>query len=176
MKTRMLVAAAAGAAAAIAAGATGIGWASTHSGPAASARASTASGDVYFDAFKDVDTLTGSPSSPTVVTSTSVLAAGNYLITAKVIAAGRERSFARAVCQLRYPGWSGSIATTDQSAATVGTRNGAAEDQTLSLEWAASFTTAGRVSLVCWPENQAGAAPSLTDGSLAVLPVASVAP
>jgi hypothetical protein len=175
MKTRTLAAAAAGAAAAVAIGATGLGWASTHA-PASSARALTDSGDVHFDAFKDVDTLTGSPSSPTVVAETSVLPVGSYLVHAKVIAAGRDHAFARAVCQLRYPGWSGSIADTDQAAATVGTRNGAAEDQTLSLLWATTFSTSGRVSLVCWPENQTGAAPSLTDGSLAVLPVSSVAP
>jgi hypothetical protein len=143
-------------------------------GQAAQRHALTDSGDVHFAPFKDVVTLTGTIDAPTVVSQTSVLAAGNYLMSAKVIAAGQLHAFARAVCQLRYPGWSGSIADTDNSSATVGGRNAAAEDQTLSLLWAASLTSSGRVSLVCWPEELSGPAPVLTDGSLAVLPVASI--
>ena len=115
------------------------------------------------------------PTAPLVVAQTSVLPGGNYLISAKVVAAGRTHAFARAVCQLRYPSWSGSIATTDNSSATVGGRNAAAEDQTLSLLWAASFNPAGPHQ----PRVLAGGAgaepaPVLTDASLSVLPVSSI--
>jgi hypothetical protein len=92
----------------------------------------------------------------------------------QVIAFG-GRSFARVACQLRYPGWSGSIATTDQSAATVGVRPGAAEDQTMSLLWAATFPSSGSVRLVCWPEEQSGPSPSVSDASLVVTAVSSIA-
>ena len=119
---------------------------------------------------------TGTAAAPLVVAETSVLPGGSYLISAKVVAAGQDHAFARAVCQLRYPDWTGSIATTDNSSATVGGRNAAAEDQTLSLLWGAAFASAGRVSLVCWPENRTGPAPVLTDGSLSVLPVSSINP
>src|SRR4029077_20925835 len=99
-------------------------------GQAAARHSSTVSGDVVFDTFKDVMPLVGTSAAPTVVTQTSVLPIGNYLISAKVIAAGQEHAFARADCQLRYPAGSGSIADTDNSTATIGGRNAAAEDQT----------------------------------------------
>jgi hypothetical protein len=150
-------------------GVAGMGGAATH-------RSSSASGDLFFDTFKDVMPLTGTAAAPLVVAETSVLPGGSYLISAKVVAAGQDHAFARAVCQLRYPDWTGSIATTDNSSATVGGRNAAAEDQTLSLLWGAGFASAGRVSLVCWPENRTGPAPVLTDGSLSVLPVSSINP
>ena len=52
----------------------------------------------------------------------------------------------------------------------------AAEDQTLSLIWATTLTSPGRISLNCWPENQFGPAPVVSDGSLAVLPVSTITP
>jgi hypothetical protein len=143
-------------------------------GQAAPRSTKTVSGDVTFDAFKDVVSLTGTLVAPTLVAETSVLAPGSYTLSAKVIAAGRRGAFARAVCQLRYPGWSGSLADTDQASATVGFRNGAAEDQTLSLLWATATSVSGRMQLVCWREESSGVAPVLTDGSLAVLPVSSI--
>src|SRR3954451_17168636 len=79
-------------------------------GGAATHRSSSASGDLFFDAFKDVVPLTGTIAAPTLVTETSVLPGGSYLISAKVVAAGRLHAFARVVCQLRYPDWTGSIA------------------------------------------------------------------
>jgi hypothetical protein len=140
----------------------------------AAVRHTLSTGDLVFDQFGDVDTLAGTPSAPTVVVSTSSLAPGNYEIAAKVTAAGRANAFARAVCELRYPGWSGSIATTDMSSATVGEKKGAAEDQTLSLLYAVTTSTSGSVSLVCWPEEASGHAAVVTNGSLAVTEVGSI--
>ena len=157
-------------------GVTQLGWASGRSPQSGAVRKTTLTpgGDVAFDTFKDIEPVTGSSASPTLVTSTSSLDPGSYVMQAKVIAFG-GRSFARVACQLRYPGWSGSIATTDQSAATVGVRPGAAEDQTMSLLWAATFPSSGSVRLVCWPEEQSGPSPSVSDASLVVTAVSSIA-
>jgi hypothetical protein len=170
MKTRMRLVLVGAAFAVAILGVTQLGWAS------GTARKTTLTpgGSVAFDTFKDIEAVTGSFFSPTVVASTSSLDPGAYVIQAKVIAFGGH-SFARVVCELRYPGWSGSIATTDQSAATVGVRRGAAEDQTLSLLWAVSFANPGSVRLVCWPEEQSGPSPSVSDASLVVSAVSSIA-
>jgi hypothetical protein len=169
MKSRMRLALVGAAVAVAVLGATQLGWASG----TARKTTLTPAGNVAFATFKDILVVTGTPAAPTVVAATSSLDQGAYVIEAKVIAFGGH-SFARVVCQLRYPGWSGSIATTDQSAATVGSRAGAAEDQTLSLLWAATFVSSGSVQLVCWPEERSGPRPSISDASLVVRAVTSI--
>jgi hypothetical protein len=146
-------------------GATEFGWARSSS--------VTPSGDVYIDTFKDIEAISGTPAAPTFITQTSTLAPGSYLMQAKIVAFG-ARSFARVVCQLRYPGWTGSIATTDQSSATVGSSHGSAEDQTLTMMWAATLGSSGPVKLACWPEEATGRAPQVSDATLVVMPVTSI--
>src|SRR3954452_8681021 len=121
MKQRLSLAVALAALAVAALGVVQLGGAATH-------RSSTASGDLFFDAFKDITPLTGTLAAPLVVAQTSVLPGGSYLISSKVVAAGRVHAFARTVCQIRYPDWTGSLATTDNASATVGGRAAAAED------------------------------------------------
>ena len=157
-------------------GVTQLGWASSRSPQSGAERKTTLTpgGDVAFDTFKDIEAVTGLRPRRPSSSRRARLDPGAYVMQAKVIAFGGH-SFARVACQLRYPGWSGSIATTDQSAATVGVRPGAAEDQTMSLLWAATFPSSGSVRLVCWPEERRGPSPSVSDASLVVTAVSSIA-
>jgi hypothetical protein len=45
----------------------------------------------------------------------------------------------------------------------------------MSLLWAAAFPSSGSVRLVCWPEEQSGPSPSVSDASLVVTAVSSIA-
>src|SRR5258706_4722473 len=98
-------------------------------GQAASRHILTDSGDVHFAPFKDVVTLAGTSGAPTVVAQTSVLPAGNYLMSAKLIAAGQARRVPPGVCQLRYSGRAGFFRGTDTRSATPAGRHHAPEEQ-----------------------------------------------
>ena len=175
MKARLLLIVAAAALIGATLAATQLGQAADRKPTASSsARVSAAVGDVFFDRFGDVMPIAGSPGSPTLVVETSSLPAGSYAMAAKVQVVGTRDSFARAVCQLRFPGW--TVSTTDTGSATVGLRRGAAEDQVISLLNARMLLNGGRVRVVCWPEEMSGTHPSVSETSLLVTTVTSISP